>query len=152
MKYYLSFILAFPIFGQSLDDRYHSLSEVYALLDSLNRIEELEDWVHLDTIGYSTQEDIPILCLRVSDNADQKEDEPRVLFIGQVHAEEILGIEIVIDMIEDLLFPDASIHTHMSILKQYLDIWFIHTANPEGLNVVHEELDLSYRKNKRDRN
>ena len=150
MKYCLSFILAFPIFGQSLDDRYHSLSEVYALLDSLNQIEELEDWVHLDTIGYSTQEDIPILCLRVSDNADQKEDEPRVLFIGQVHAEEILGIEIVIDMIEDLLFPDASIHTHMSILKQYLDIWFIPTANPEGLNVVHEELDLSYRKNKRD--
>ena len=150
MKYCLSFILAFPIFGQSLDDRYHSLSEVYALLDSLNQIEELENWVHLDTIGYSTQEDIPILCLRVSDNADQKEDEPRVLFIGQVHAEEILGIEIVIDMIEDLLFPDASIHTHMSILKQYLDIWFIPTANPEGLNVVHEELDLSYRKNKRD--
>ena len=150
MKYCLSFILAFPIFGQSLDDRYHSLSEVYALLDSLNQIEELEDWVHLDTIGYSTQEDIPILCLRVSDNADQKEDEPRVLFIGQVHAEEILGIEIVIDMIEDLLFPDASIHTHMSILKQYLDIWFIPTANPEGLNVVHEELDRSYRKNKRD--
>lgn len=150
MKYFLSFILVFPIFGQSLDDRYHSLSEVYALLDSLNQIEELEDWVHLDTIGYSTQEDIPILCLRVSDNADQKEDEPRVLFIGQVHAEEILGIEIVIDMIEDLLFPDASIHTHMSILKQYLDIWFIPTANPEGLNVVHEELDLSYRKNKRD--
>jgi len=150
MKYCLSFILAFPIFGQSLDDRYHSLDEVYDLLDSLNRIEELEDWVHLDTIGYSTQENIPILCLRVSDNADQKEDEPRVLFIGQVHAEEILGIEIVIDMIEDLLFPDASIHTHMSILKQYLDIWFIPTANPEGLNVVHEELDLSYRKNKRD--
>ena len=33
---------------------------------------------------------------------------------------------------------------------QYLDIWFIPTANPEGLNVVHDGLDLSYRKNKRD--
>ena len=38
----------------------------------------------------------------------------------------------------------------MNILKQYLDIWIIPTANPEGLNVVYEELDLSYRKNKRD--
>ena len=38
----------------------------------------------------------------------------------------------------------------MSILKEYLDIWFIPTANPEGLNVVHDELDLSYRKNKTD--
>ena len=80
--------------------------------------------------------------MRISDNADQKEDEPRVLFVGQVHAEEILGLEIVIDMMEDLLFPDASIHTHMSILKEYLDIWFIPTANPEGLNVVHDELAI----------
>ena len=38
----------------------------------------------------------------------------------------------------------------MNILKQYLEIWIIPIANPEGLNVVHDELDLSYRKNKRD--
>lgn len=150
MKYLLILFLIIPTYGQSLDERYHSLDEIYGFLDSLDQIEELDDWVHLDTLGYSTHENIPIIGLRISDNADQKEDEPRVLFIGQVHAEEILGIEIVIDMIKDLLFPDASIHTHMSILKQYLDIWFIPTANPEGLNVVHEGLDLSYRKNKRD--
>ncbi|MFL2982856.1 MAG: M14 family zinc carboxypeptidase [Candidatus Neomarinimicrobiota bacterium] len=150
MKYIIYLFLILPLFGQSLDERYHSVDEIYAYLDSLNQIEELEDWVHLDTIGYSSAENIPILGLRISDNADEKEDEPRVLFIGQVHAEEILGIEIVLDMIEDLLFPDASIHTHMSILKQYLDIWLIPTANPEGLNVVHDELDFSYRKNKRD--
>ena len=150
MKYFIYLFLVAPLFAQSLDERYHSLEEIYSYLDSLNQIEELQNWVHLDTIGYSSEENIPILGLRISDNADQKEDEPRVLFIGQVHAEEILGIEIVLDLIDDLLFPDASIHTHMSILKQYLDIWLIPTANPEGLNVIHEELDLSYRKNKRD--
>ena len=42
--------------------------------------------------------------MRISDNAAIKEDEPRVLFIGQVHAEEILGIEIVLDLMKDLLF------------------------------------------------
>ena len=136
--------------GQTLDDQYHSTSEIYDFLDSLNQLEELNDWYHLDTIGYSTQENIPILAVRISDNASVKEDEPRVLFIGQVHAEEILGVEIVIDLIKDLLFPDASISSHMNILKQYLDIWIIPTANPEGLNVVHDGLDLSFRKNKRD--
>ena len=150
MRYFLFLLTLLPIYGQSLDDRYHSVDEVYDFLYSLNENPELENWVHLDTLGYSTQEGIPILGMRISDNADQKEDEPRVLFVGQVHAEEILGLEIVIDMMEDLLFPDASIHTHMTILKEYLDIWFIPTANPEGLNVVHEELDLSYRKNKTD--
>ena len=70
--------------------------------------------------------------------------------MGLVHAEEVLGIEIVIDLIHDLLYPDATIHTHMNILKEYLEIWLVPTANPEGLNVVHEGLDVSYRKNKRD--
>ena len=150
MKHVISYFLFTVLFAQSLDDRYHSVEEIYGVLDSLDQIEEISDYFHLDTIGFSTQENIPILAVRISDNAHMKEDEPRVLFIGQVHAEEILGVEIVMDLIDDLLFPDPSILSHMNILKQYLDIWLIPTANPEGLNVVHEELDFSYRKNKRD--
>ncbi len=150
MKIIVSYFLFTVLFAQSLDDRYHSVEEIYGVLDSLDQIEEISDYFHLDTIGFSTQENIPILAVRISDNAHMKEDEPRVLFIGQVHAEEILGVEIVMDLIDDLLFPDPSILSHMNILKQYLDIWLIPTANPEGLNVVHEELDFSYRKNKRD--
>ena len=150
MKTVFSILLLGTLSSQSLDERYHSTSEIYNLLDSLNQLEELSDWFHLDTIGFSTQENIPILAARISDNASIKEDEPRVLFIGQVHAEEILGIEIVLDLMKDLLFPDASISSHMNILKEYLDIWIIPTANPEGLNVVHDGLDFSYRKNKRD--
>ena len=150
MKIIISYFLFTVLVAQSLDDRYHSVEEIYGVLDSLDQIEEISDYFHLDTIGFSTQENIPILAVRISDNAHMKEDEPRVLFIGQVHAEEILGVEIVMDLIDDLLFPDPSILSHMNILKQYLDIWLIPTANPEGLNVVHEELDFSYRKNKRD--
>ena len=150
MKIIVSYFLFTVLFAQPLDDRYHSVEEIYGVLDSLDQIEEISDYFHLDTIGFSTQENIPILAVRISDNAHMKEDEPRVLFIGQVHAEEILGVEIVMDLIDDLLFPDPSILSHMNILKQYLDIWLIPTANPEGLNVVHEELDFSYRKNKRD--
>ena len=150
MKSIISYFLFTVLVAQSLDDRYHSVEEIYGVLDSLDQIEEISDYFYLDTIGFSTQENIPILAVRISDNAHMKEDEPRVLFIGQVHAEEILGVEIVMDLIDDLLFPDPSILSHMNILKQYLDIWLIPTANPEGLNVVHEELDFSYRKNKRD--
>jgi len=136
--------------GQGLDSRYHSTEEIYSLLDSLNQLEELNDWFYLDTIGYSTQDNIPILAVKISDNANVKEDEPRVLFVGQVHAEEILGVESVMSVLNNLLFPSTSMYTHISILKEYLEIWLVPTANPEGLNVVHEELDVSYRKNKRD--
>ena len=150
MKYIIGFVFFSVLIAQSLDERYHSVEEIYGVLDSLDQIEEISDYFHLDTIGFSTQENIPIIAVRISDNAHVKEDEPRVLFIGQVHAEEILGVEIVMDLIDDLLFPDPSILSHMNVLKQYLDIWLIPTANPEGLNVVHEELDYSFRKNKRD--
>ncbi len=150
MKYVFFMLLLSLMQGQSLDDMYHSTDEVYEFLDTLDQSVHVGHLVHLDTIGYSTQDNIPILAVRISDNAHIKEDEPRVLFIGQVHAEEILGVEVVMSMIKDLLFPDISIQNHMNILVQYLDIWFIPTANPEGLNVVHDGLDLSYRKNKRD--
>jgi len=150
MKYVLLIISIGTLSGQVLDERYHTTDEIYNLLDSLNQLEELNSWFHLDTIGYSTQENIPILAVKISDNANIKEDEPRVLFVGQVHAEEVLGIEVVLELLNDLLFPDASIYTHMNILKEYLEIWIVPTGNPDGLNVVHEGLDLSYRKNKRD--
>ncbi|MFL2998108.1 MAG: M14 family zinc carboxypeptidase [Candidatus Neomarinimicrobiota bacterium] len=150
MKYILLFLSFNLLSSQSLDERYHTTEELYSYLDSLNQLESIQNFFHLDTIGYSTQENIPIIGVRISDNAAIKEDEPRVLFIGQVHAEEILGVEIIVSLIDKLLFPDANSYTHINILKEYLDIWLIPTANPEGLNVVHEGLDFSFRKNKRD--
>ena len=108
MKYILLFLSFNLLSSQSLDERYHTTEELYSYLDSLNQLESIQNFFHLDTIGYSTQENIPIIGVRISDNAAIKEDEPRVLFIGQVHAEEILGVEIVMDLIDDLLFPDPS--------------------------------------------
>ena len=128
MKYILLFLSFNLLSSQSLDERYHTTEELYSYLDSLNQLESIQNFFHLDTIGYSTQENIPIIGVRISDNAAIKEDEPRVLFIGQVHAEEILGVEIIVSLIDKLLFPDANSYTHINILKEYLDIWLIPTA------------------------
>ena len=138
------------VFSQSLDERYHTYDEIIDLVDSLSNIESYQDWFKVDTIGYSSQDNIPILAVKISDNVHLKEDEPRALFIGQVHAEEILGIEIVLDLMMDLLDPRPEDFNHMNILKSYLEIWIVPSANPEGLSVVHDGLDLTYRKNKSD--
>ena len=148
-KYLVIFL--FPVvFTQPLDDRYHTYDEIINLVDSLSSIESYQDWFMVDTIGYSSQDNIPIIAVKVSDNVLSKEDEPRALFIGQVHAEEILGVEIVLDLMMDLLDPRPEDFNHMNILKSYLEIWIVPSANPEGLGVVHEGLDLTYRKNKSD--
>ena len=86
------------VFSQSLDESYHTYDEIIDLVDSLSNIESYQEWFKVDTIGYSSQDNIPILVVKISDNVHLKEDEPRALFIGQVHAEEILGIEIVLDL------------------------------------------------------
>ncbi len=148
-KYIILFSLTM-VGAQTLDERYHTYDEIIELLDSLSSVESYQDWFLVDTIGYSNQENIPILAVKISDNAQQKEDEPRALFVGQVHAEEILGIEVVLDFMMDLLDPRPEDFNHMNILKSYLEIWIVPSANPEGLNVVHDELDLTYRKNKTD--
>ena len=147
----LFFILLFGLLhSQNIDQRYHTTEEIYNYLDSLNNLEAINNWFHIDTIGFSTNDTIPILSVRISDNASLKEDEPRVLFIGQVHAEEILGVEIVMDLIDKLLFPKVNSYSHMQILKENIDIHLIPTLNPEGLNIVHDGYDVSFRKNKRD--
>ncbi|GIS73436.1 MAG: hypothetical protein CM1200mP10_30130 [Candidatus Neomarinimicrobiota bacterium] len=53
-----------------------------------------------------------------------RENEPRVLFIGQSHAEEILGVEAVLKLITRSLIPPAEVQ-HMAILKQNLETWII---------------------------
>ena len=147
----LFFISLFGLLhSQNIDQRYHTTEEIYNYLDSLNNLEAINNWFHIDTIGFSTNDTIPILSVRISDNASLKEDEPRVLFIGQVHAEEILGVEIVMDLIDKLLFPNVNSYSHMQILKENIDIHLIPTLNPEGLNIVHDGYDVSFRKNKRD--
>ncbi|MFQ6613350.1 MAG: M14 family zinc carboxypeptidase [Fidelibacterota bacterium] len=133
-----------------LDARYHTVPEIAAELDSLAQIAEYSDYFRVDTIGYSQQDNIPILAAVISDNVHSREDEPRVLFVGQVHAEEILGVEAVLKLMEDLLNPEPSQGMHAAILRQNMEVWIVPTANPEGLNVVYAGLDFSYRKNKHD--
>ena len=138
------------VHSESLDDRYHSYGEIVSLIDSLSNIEEYQNIMLVDTIGYSSLENIPIIAIKISDNVTVKEDEPRALFVGQVHAEEILGIEVVLSLMMDLLDPRPEDYSHMNILRSYLEIWLIPSANPDGLGVVHDGLDVTYRKNKTD--
>ena len=138
------------VHSESLDDRYHSYGEIVSLIDSLSNVEEYQNIMLVDTIGYSSLENIPIIAVKISDNVTVKEDEPRALFVGQVHAEEILGIEVVLSLMMDLLDPRPEDYSHMNILRSYLEIWLIPSANPDGLGVVHDGLDVTYRKNKTD--
>ncbi len=143
-------VLLPALHGQALDPRFHSYPEIQSMLYSLAAVPAFEDIYIVDTIGYSQHDQLPILAVKISDNVGLKEDEPRVLFLGQVHAEEVLGVEAVLKLILLMLDPPPSQALHMNILRNELETWIVPSYNPEGMSVVYSGLDVSYRKNKHD--
>lgn len=172
----LSILLAIGfLFGESrLIDRWHTYEEVRDQLLAWDEefgssTSSVPPWYndsgiiyHLETIGHSSLDSLPFWGVRLSYNADVKEDEPRILILGQCHAEEIFGVESAMKMIEMFLYPIQELQNYilyMAPLLESAEIWIVPTYNPEGLQVVHGFdddgvwiQDESYRKNKRDIN
>ncbi|TKJ41137.1 hypothetical protein CEE37_05570 [candidate division LCP-89 bacterium B3_LCP] len=132
-----------------IDPGYHDNQEIY---DEIVAWQELyPDTVRVDTIGYSQEDGLPIWAVKISDNVHQDEDEPTVLFVGQVHAEELIGVEITLALITDIL--EHRFQYPWKAWLRELEIWIVPTLNPEGHAVVMtDSMDNSYRKNKRDCN
>ena len=86
-----------------LPDRYHTYSEIDSILHELNN--EFGDTINVNSpygassgtifklieLGTSTKDELPFWAVKLSFNANLKQDKPRVLILGQCHAEEILG-------------------------------------------------------------
>ncbi|HEC78214.1 MAG TPA: PEGA domain-containing protein [candidate division WOR-3 bacterium] len=137
------------VFLLAIDPRYHTAAEVAAELDSI--AQHHPDITLLDTIGYSTQDSLLILAMKISDNAGEDEDEPEVLYVACHHAEELLGVEICMYMINDLIenYNIDSLHTYWVNNRE---IWIVPLLNPEGHTVVMRGIDTTWRKNKHDNN
>jgi hypothetical protein len=154
-----------------LSERYHTYDEVQSQLEAWDE-EFGENYspspaypnsgiiYHLEEIGRSTELDLPFWGVRLSYGADEEQDKSRILFLGQCHAEEILGVEISMELINRFLNPTPSYDLqNMRAMLQASEIWVVPTYNPEGLCVVHGfdyqneyTNDVSYRKNLTDVN
>ena len=156
-----------------LSDRYHTYSEIDSILHQWD--EEFGDTLNVNSpypnsgpifklieLGISNQDSLPFWAVKLSFNANIDEDEPRVLILGQCHAEEILGVEVSMELIERFLRPEENPADFQSLagILYSSEVWIVPTHNPEGLSVVHGWVndqqnwvqDVSYRKNKTDAN
>ncbi len=124
------------------DPAYHHLDEIREEIFALQ--EEFPHWVRVDSVGCSQQERLPIYLVKVSDNVDDTTRvKPSVVINGQVHAEEVLGVEFAMWLLHKMVTNEAR------IWRSRLNTYILPTTNPEGLRAVFE-FDNSYRKNKRD--
>ncbi len=145
--------MTFGLYAQiGLPEFYHTFDEMKEEVDIL--VEQYPDLIKVEQIGWSSGapfiDPIPIWAVKISDNVNVDEDEPEVLFVGSCHAEEVIGNEIVIHNIKEIM--DNYYIYPFSQYVQRLEIWFILSVNPEGISVVMDGTDLSYRKNMTDCN
>ncbi len=156
----LTLTLLFAVSGVLAQDTppecYHDLNETYQFLADLDANQEFTHRIEVDTVGYSQKDQFPILLVKISDDAATDYDRPTTLFIGHIHGEEILGVEIVLEAIEQLVTSPLPEYRNR---REEAETYFVPTMNPEGLQVVFgvpdtpdlvHGPDKSYRKNKRD--
>jgi hypothetical protein len=133
--------------AQVLPERYTRYSQALQILSNLEAT--YPEVCRLDTMGYSSRDSIPMLRFKISNNVDVDEDEPAVFLCGGVHADEVLGVEVVMNFIQDIMSRYAS---GDSVVINYIDdlaIFCIPFINPEG-HLVVENGDTDWRKNKYD--
>jgi hypothetical protein len=151
MMLLLVVLFGFGLHAQApFPSHFHTYQEV---IDQLNAWQEqYPNLVKVEIIGYTNGDflpaPMPVYAVKISDNVQTHEDEPRLLFVGQCHAEEVIGIEICLSNIQTLL--DNQYQYPYRDFVNRLETWFVPTINPEGLSVVTSGLDLTYRKTLRD--
>ncbi len=90
-----------------------------------------------------------IWAMKVSDNVEVDEDEPAIYYFGAHHAREPLSTEVafkVLNHIIDNYGTDPNITENVN----NKEIWFVPIVNPDGHEVVLDQINTDWRKNIRD--
>ena len=92
----------------------------------------------------------PIWALKISDNVEIDEPEPRVVIDANIHANEEAGPEVALDIIWQLLYGYTNNATFASWVNG-MEIYVIPCLNPDGRH-FYDAGDEYWRKNGRDNN
>ncbi len=133
-----------------IDDRFHTLQQINSILKSLEN--QYNSICKLEKIGESAFYNLPITGVKISDFPYQNEDEPSVLFTAAHHANEPLGVEICLNLI-NYLCNNYVVDNKVKQWVDNLEIWFVPVVNPDGYQLVmNNESKIIWRKNLRDNN
>ncbi len=92
-----------------------------------------------------------IWMLKISDNVNENEDEPAVYYMGAHHAREPISTEVVLGIIEHLTTGYGNDEEITNMIDN-AEIYIIPMVNPDGHEVVLNQLNTWWRKNAADNN
>lgn len=116
---------------QSLDDLkegYHNYDQLTAELKSLAHM--YPEISELTSAGESIQ-GRQLWVMKVSDHAATDEDEPKLLYIANMHGDEVVGRELMIYLIRHLL-NEYSSNERIKQLVDHAQIYIMPSMNPDG--------------------
>ena len=135
--------LGSPKATKALSD-YLSPTEVAAFLDQV--INDYPNITKRVELASGLPEGGTIYALKISDNPELDENEPRFLMDGQMHPREVMTPEIVVHAI-DYLTSNYDTDTQVQRWVDNLEIWMVPVVNPDGAAYVHAH-DSMWRKNR----
>jgi hypothetical protein len=128
----------------SLNGAYHSYSELESELKQL--ASAYPSIARLSSLGQSL-ENRHIYALKISDHPGQRENEPKVAFLGCHHAREWISVEVPLQ-IADYLIKNYENDERVKAIVDSSEIWIIPLVNPDGLDYSILNYRL-WRKNRR---
>jgi len=154
MKLFMFSVLLFScvILAQpaDIDPLYHTYDEVLAEVEILQS--GYPSICHIETLALSTVDSLPIIAVKLSDNASEYELESVVFIVGGQHANEPHGTEVVMWLL-DYLTSNYGTDPDVTKWLDSLELWFVPCDNPDGRQIVmsdHPAHTLWWRKTKRD--
>ncbi len=139
-----------PGFGFGSMGGFYTWSEVVGKLDEMRA-----DYPALVTAKQSlglSHEGRDIWMVKISDNADQNEGEPAILYTGLTHAREPMGMEVILYTMFYLL-ESYGVNPEATYLVNEREMFFVPVLNPDGY-VYNQTTNPAggggWRKNRRD--
>ncbi len=133
-----------------IDTQFHTLQQVDSILLAYEK--QYGSILNIEKIGESAFHKLPIKAIQISDLPLQNEDEPSVFFTATHHANEPLGVEICLYIV-DYLCRNYLSDQEVKNWIDNLEIWLVPVVNPDGYQLIfNDQSRFIWRKNLRDNN
>jgi hypothetical protein len=108
---------------------YLTLDEINAKIDSLVTL--YPSIVSTKVNLGNTIESRPMWAIKVSDNPNTDESEPRVLYTSAIHAREVITPKVIFNFLDHLV-ANYGIDTAVTNIVDNRELWFVPCVNPDG--------------------
>ena len=110
-------------------NRYPTYNAYLAMMDTFRT--RHPNLCEIDTILAATPDNHKILCAHISNNLDDSEGKPSVLYISTIHGDEVVGYYMMLRLIHYLL-NNYGIDSYVTYLVDNIDLWICPLYNPDG--------------------